>query len=193
MFQTRVTVFSARRADISTCDDTSGYRVKNLATGNLDSQYNVPANQQYLYEIWRMTRLGAHWAIDEVTPSCSPTPAPSPASLSHFDPCKPGSSPRFEPWPPGGELCPCHPHWFWPGRRRAPDCRTRGILTVTKRGRRRVRKTPAAYRSAMRPAPRVARRPTRRLLGPTRPAPGLRALPCCRSARRSGRRWSARR
>ena len=52
---------------------------------------------------------------------------------------------------------------------------------------------PAAHRSAMRPALRAARRPTRRPLGPTRPAPGRRALPCCRSARRSGRRWSARR
>jgi len=68
-----------------------------------------------------------------------------------------------------------------------------GILTVRNPGRCHVRKTPAAYRSAMRPAPRVARRPTRRPFGLTRPAPGRRALPCCRSARRSGRRWSARR
>jgi len=68
-----------------------------------------------------------------------------------------------------------------------------GILTVRNPGRCHVRKTPAAYRSAMRSAPRAARRPARRALGPTHPAPGRRALPCCRSARRSGRRWSARR
>jgi hypothetical protein len=81
MFQTRVTVLSSHRADISTCDDTSGYRAKNLATGNLDSQYNAPANQQYLYEIWRMTRLGAHWAIDMVTPVMLPD--------SRAKPCQP--------------------------------------------------------------------------------------------------------
>jgi hypothetical protein len=68
-----------------------------------------------------------------------------------------------------------------------------GILAVRNPGRRRVRKTPAAHRSAMRPVPRAARRPARRPPGPTRPAPGRQARPCCRSARRSGRRWSARR
>jgi hypothetical protein len=78
MFQTRVSVLSAHRADISTCDDTSGYRAKNLATGNLDSQYNAPPNQQYLYEIWHMTRLGAHWAIDKVTPVMLPDPRAKP-------------------------------------------------------------------------------------------------------------------
>ena len=78
MFQTRVTVLSAHRADIFTCDDTSGYRAKNLATGNLDSQYTPPANQQYLYEIWHMTRLGAHWAIDNVIPVMLPDPRAKP-------------------------------------------------------------------------------------------------------------------
>src|SRR5262249_44002212 len=64
---------------------------------------------QYLYEIWRMTRLGAHWAIDMVTPSCSPTPAPSPASHSYFDvktraaaldlnPCQLAFAARCERW-----------------------------------------------------------------------------------------------
>jgi hypothetical protein len=60
-------------------------------------------------------------------------------------------------------------------------------------GRRRVRKTPAARPSAARPAHRAARRPTRRPPPPTRPARGRRAPPCCRSARRFGCRWSARR
>ena len=69
----------------------------------------------------------------------------------------------------------------------------RGILTVRNPGRRHVRKTPAAHPSATRPAHRAARRPRRRPPGPTRPAPGRQAPPCCRSARRSGRRWSARR
>ena len=82
------------------------------------------------------------------------------------------------------------------GRTRRPAASgqsRRGILTVRNPGRRHARKTPAAHRSAMRPAPRAARRPRRRPPGPTRPAPGQRAPPCCRSARRSGRRWSARR
>jgi hypothetical protein len=67
------------------------------------------------------------------------------------------------------------------------------VLTVRNSGRRHVRKTPAAHPSAMRPAPRAARRPARMPPGPPRPAPGRQAPPCRRSARRSGRRWSARR
>jgi hypothetical protein len=78
MFQTRVTVLSAHRADVSTCDDTSGYRAKNLATGNLDSRYTVPVAQQYLYEIWHMARLGAHWAIDKITVVMLPDPRAKP-------------------------------------------------------------------------------------------------------------------
>src|SRR5262249_60647674 len=72
LFHPRVTVRSAHRADVSTCDDTSGYRAKNLATGNLDSRYTVPVDQQYLYEIWHMTRLGAHWAIGDITVAMLP-------------------------------------------------------------------------------------------------------------------------
>ncbi|MBO0814363.1 MAG: hypothetical protein J2P30_04310 [Actinobacteria bacterium] len=78
MFQTRVTVLSAHRADISTCDDSSGYRAKNLATGNVDTQYNSPPNKQYLYETWHMTRLGAHWAIASVAPVTLPDPRAKP-------------------------------------------------------------------------------------------------------------------
>ena len=78
MFQTRVTVLSAHRADISTCDDASGYRAKNPATGHLDSRYTAPANQQYLYEIWHMTRLGAHWAITNLTLAMLPDPRAKP-------------------------------------------------------------------------------------------------------------------
>jgi putative transposase len=39
----------------------------------------------------------------------------------------------------------------------------------------------------------IAKTPARRPPGRPRPAPGRRAPPCCRSARRSGHRWSARR
>ena len=79
------------------------------------------------------------------------------------------------------------------GRPWSSDSLAWGILTVRNPGRRHVRKMPAAHRSATRPAPRAARRPARRPPGPTRPAPGRQAPPCCRSAQRSGRRWSARR
>jgi len=78
MFQTRVTVRSAHRADVSTCDDTSGYRAKNLATGKLDSRYTAPVDQQYLYEIWHMTRLSAHWAITKITVVMLPDPRAKP-------------------------------------------------------------------------------------------------------------------
>jgi hypothetical protein len=95
MFQTRVTVLSAHRADVSTCDDTSGYRAKNLATGNLDSRYTVPVDQQYLYEIWHMARLGAHWAIDKITVVMLPDPRAK----------------------------PCHPNCGWDRSRRQPVLR----------------------------------------------------------------------
>ena len=52
---------------------------------------------------------------------------------------------------------------------------------------------PAAHRLATRPAHRAARRPTRRPPRRTRRGPGRRVPPCCRLARRSGCRWSARR
>jgi sterol desaturase/sphingolipid hydroxylase (fatty acid hydroxylase superfamily) len=68
-----------------------------------------------------------------------------------------------------------------------------GIPTVRKLGRRSFRKPPAAHPSATRPAHRAARRPTRRPPRRTHRVPGRQAPLCCRSARRSGCRWSARR
>jgi hypothetical protein len=120
--------------------------------------------------------------------------------LNHLMPCSPEGRPTC--------MSPARTDTFQAGKTRAgsrpvpragshrlgPGAQSRlGVLTVRNPGRCHVRKTSAAHRSAMRPAPRAARRPTRRPLGPTRPAPGRRALPYCRSARRSGRRWSARR
>src|SRR6516165_10963855 len=54
-----------------------------------------------------------------------------------------------------------------PGPAPSPKRPGKGVLTVTNPGCCRVPKTPAAHRSAMRPAPRAARRPTKKLLGPT--------------------------
>jgi hypothetical protein len=78
MFQTRVTLLSARRADVSTCDDTSGLGAKNLATGQLDPRFIAPPNQRYLYENWHMTQLGAHWAITGLTFATLPDPRAKP-------------------------------------------------------------------------------------------------------------------
>ncbi len=113
---------------------------------------------------------------------------------------------RLRPRPPRGAPTPAS--WSRPFPRGAPDVRSvprggrqaggrggRGGGTTCRLVRRRpalpTTRTPPAHRSAARPAPRAGRRPRTRPPRPTRRAPGRPAPPCCRSARRSVRRWSA--
>ena len=67
-----------------------------------------------------------------------------------------------------------------------------GVAVVRRRQRRRSAGL-TARRSAGQPAPRAAGRPMRTRPRPSRRAPGRRGRPCCRSAPRSGCRWSGRR
>jgi hypothetical protein len=85
-FKTRVAVISGTSATITTCDDGSKLEEVTPSTGMPDPAYSPPANQQYLFETWQMTRLGGHWAISAVSPvtlpdsrakPCQPLPAPA--------------------------------------------------------------------------------------------------------------------
>jgi hypothetical protein len=67
------------------------------------------------------------------------------------------------------------------------------ILSVSTRRRCLLRDLPAAHPLAVRSVSPAAHQSPSRPPGPIRPAPGRQAPPCRRSARRSGRRWSARR
>ncbi len=90
--------------------------------------------------------------------------------------------------PPGQCRCSCHA--CYETRHGPADPGSEAARPVSSRG---ASGPPTARRSATRRAPRVARRPTTRPPPPSRRAPGRRGRPCCRSARRSGRRSSARR
>ena len=93
-FETRVTVISGTNATITTCDDGSKFEEVNPSTDVPDPAYSAPANQQYLFETWQMTRLDGHWAISGVSPvtlpdsrakPCQPLPALDTASThSHW-------------------------------------------------------------------------------------------------------------
>jgi hypothetical protein len=83
-FKTRVAVISGTSATITTCDDASNFEEVNPSTGVPNPAYRSPANQQYLFETWQMTRLGGHWAIsvislvtlpDSRAKPCQPLPA----------------------------------------------------------------------------------------------------------------------
>lgn len=80
-FKTRVTVISGTSATITTCDDGSKLEEVNPGTGVPDPAYNAPADQQYLFETWQMTRLGGHWAVSAVSPVTLPD--------SRAKPCQP--------------------------------------------------------------------------------------------------------
>jgi hypothetical protein len=62
-FKTRVTALTSVSATVSTCDDGSKFNERNRRTGRIDAQFAAPADQDYIFETWRMTRLSGHWAI----------------------------------------------------------------------------------------------------------------------------------
>jgi len=63
LFMTRVTSVSATSATVTTCDNGSGLRGVQKATGKIDNAYTPTANQAYLLENWDMVRHSGHWAI----------------------------------------------------------------------------------------------------------------------------------
>lgn len=60
-FSTRVTQISKSGATITTCDDGSKYRTRNLRTG--EDLPPPPASQLYILLTWDMVPLAGHWAI----------------------------------------------------------------------------------------------------------------------------------
>lgn len=80
-FKTRVAVISGTNATLTTCDDGSKFEEVNLGTGIPDPAFSAPANERYLFETWRMVRLGGQWAISAVSPVTLPD--------SRAKPCQP--------------------------------------------------------------------------------------------------------
>lgn len=78
LFKTRVAAVSGANATLTTCDDGSKSGEVNEGTGILDPAFNSPANEQYLFETWRMVRLGGQWAISAVAPVILPDPRAKP-------------------------------------------------------------------------------------------------------------------
>lgn len=67
-FKTTVVSATSQQAQITTCDDASKETEVNAATGAVDPSFeNLPLDEQYLFETWKMTPLGGHWAIAEVS------------------------------------------------------------------------------------------------------------------------------
>lgn len=80
-FSIRVTVISGTSATMTTCDDGSNFEEVNPSTGVPDPAYSAPVNQQYVFEMWQMTRLDGHWAISVISSATLPD--------SRAKPCQP--------------------------------------------------------------------------------------------------------
>jgi hypothetical protein len=81
-FMTRVTAITGRNAVVATCDDGSKFRQENPRTGKVDASFLASPGQEYLFETYRMVRLGGHWAITGLSFASLPSPS--------AEPCQPG-------------------------------------------------------------------------------------------------------
>jgi hypothetical protein len=81
-FLTRVTAITGRRATIATCDDGSKFKEENPRTGRVDASFLPSPGQAYLFETWRMARVGGHWAITALSVAALPSRS--------AEPCQPG-------------------------------------------------------------------------------------------------------
>jgi len=81
-FLTRVTAITGRHATLATCDDASKFKEVNPHTGTVDVRFVPPPGQAYVYETWRMVRLGGHWAITALSAATLPS--------RRAEPCQPG-------------------------------------------------------------------------------------------------------
>lgn len=81
-FRTRVTAIGGHNATVTTCDDGSRFKEENPGTGKVDTSFLPTPGQQYLFETWRMVRLGGHWAIRTFSVASLPS--------SGAEPCQPG-------------------------------------------------------------------------------------------------------
>jgi hypothetical protein len=48
---------------VTTCDDGSKFQEAFASTGQIDSAFTAPEDQDYISEIWRMALVSGHWAI----------------------------------------------------------------------------------------------------------------------------------
>lgn len=78
LFETRVTMVSATSATVTSCDDGSKFELVNTSTGVPNPADAAPADQQYLFETWKMVRLGGRWALSAVAPVTLPDPRAKP-------------------------------------------------------------------------------------------------------------------
>jgi hypothetical protein len=68
LFRTTVVSITGQSAELTTCDDGSKYTEVNPVTGAVDPSFeNLPLDEQYVFETWKMTRLDGHWAIASIT------------------------------------------------------------------------------------------------------------------------------
>lgn len=81
-FMTRVTTVTGRNAVVATCDDGSRFKEVNPHTGKVDVSFLPLPGQEYLFETWRMVRLGGHWAISAFSLALLPSRS--------AEPCQPG-------------------------------------------------------------------------------------------------------
>jgi hypothetical protein len=63
LFMTRVTAVKGRSATVTTCDDGSKFREAFASTGQVDSVFTAPADQDYISEVWSMAEVSGRWAI----------------------------------------------------------------------------------------------------------------------------------
>ena len=91
-FLTRVTAITGRRATVTTCDDGSKFKEENPRTGQVDASLLPLPGQAYLFETWRMARLGGHWAITALSVAALPS-----RSAEHCQPGMTGPGPARRP------------------------------------------------------------------------------------------------
>jgi hypothetical protein len=82
LFMTRVTTLTGRSATVATCDDGSKFTEVNPRTSKVDTGFLPTPGQAYLFETWRMARLGGHWAISGLSLAALPSRS--------AEPCQPG-------------------------------------------------------------------------------------------------------
>jgi hypothetical protein len=82
LFMTRVTTLTRRSASVATCDDGSKFKQVNPRTAKVDTGFLPTPGQEYIFETWRMGRLGGHWAISGLSVASLPSRS--------AEPCQPG-------------------------------------------------------------------------------------------------------
>jgi hypothetical protein len=75
MYMTRVTDLTSTQATLTTCDNGSHFQSVNRQTGKPDAALAPPADQQFLFETWHLTRLASGWALSTFNVASLPSPS----------------------------------------------------------------------------------------------------------------------